>query len=423
MVNYTGLVYRNPFSEDTELRARAGARLLALREQLAHEIPPKSASDTLLIATWNVRDFGRDKFGHGWREPESYYYLAEIISAFDIVALQEIGGNPRIFRRLERLLGPNWEFMMTDLTEGSGGNGERMVFAYDKNRVWFRNIAGEVVLPESAEIGGFAKEVKLPKGSVLKIDGKEIEVKDGKAKLALPEGQKLVDRDQFARTPYLAAFQAGWFKFSLCSVHLYFGAASGAKLDKRIQEISSIGTFFKKRQAKERRDFGERGVENYILLGDFNIVSDDDDTMKALHETGFTMPEALAGKNTTMLKKNTYDQIAFRIRKRELETPEFDDFPNAGVFDFFKSVFRASEADGVPEKIAAADSDFQAYRDLMPKKQTDKLDGDEAKLRRYYGRTWRTWQMSDHLPVWVALKTDFADRYIQEEVIDAADDA
>ena len=34
---------------------------------------------------------------------------------------------------------------------------------------------------------------------------------------------------QFARTPFMVAFQAGWFQFNLCAVHIYYGAASGAK--------------------------------------------------------------------------------------------------------------------------------------------------------------------------------------------------
>jgi hypothetical protein len=32
----------------------------------------------------------------------------------------------------------------------------------------------------------------------------------------------------------------------------------------------------------------------------------------------------------------------------------------------------------------------------------------------YYRSTWRTYQMSDHLPMWVALKIDFAEQYLQE---------
>ena len=29
-------------------------------------------------------------------------------------------------------------------------------------------------------------------------------------------------------------------------------------------------------------------------------------------------------------------------------------------------------------------------------------------------KKWRTWQMSDHKPLWVEIETDFADHYLQE---------
>jgi len=39
------------------------------------------------------------------------------------------------------------------------------------------------------------------------------------------------------------------------------------------------------------------------------------------------------------------------------------------------------------------------------------LDG--AGQRKYYEKEWRTFQMSDHLPMWVELKVDFSDRYLE----------
>ncbi|MGF1500698.1 MAG: endonuclease/exonuclease/phosphatase family protein [Paracoccaceae bacterium] len=415
MAIYTDLIHDRHFATHPAEAARTGERLKALRAQLARDVPPKSARDTLLIATWNIRDFGRDKFGHGRRLRESYHYMAEIISAFDIVALQEIGGDPEEFRRLERLLGPTWDYMLTDLTEGVGGNGERMAFVFDRRRVFFRNIAGEIVLPDSSEIGGFAEEVALPEGTRLREAGETRAVAED-AELLLPDGQRLVKRRQFARTPFLAAFQAGWFKFNLCTVHLYFGNDSGVKFERRLQEIRAIGDFFRKRQEKEEEQLGD--IENYILLGDFNIVGHEDETMAALLDTGFLIPEALHGNPTNMLGTRFYDQIAFRTKTDQLKLGEIHGHKSAGVFSFFNSVFRASAADGSPSAIAATESDFDAYRDRFPAEQTADLETD-ADRREYYWRQWRTWQMSDHLPMWVALKTDFADAYL-DRVIETA---
>ncbi|WP_245444646.1 hypothetical protein [Microvirga sp. KLBC 81] len=48
-----------------------------------------------------------------------------------------------------KILGREWDYIASDMTEGSGGNEERMAFVYNTAKVWFRKIASEVVLPES----------------------------------------------------------------------------------------------------------------------------------------------------------------------------------------------------------------------------------------------------------------------------------
>ena len=40
--------------------------------------------------------------------------------------------------------------------------------------------------------------------------------------------------------------------------------------------------------------------------------------------------------------------------------------------------------------------------------------------RTTYYKGWRTYQMSDHLPMWIELRTDFADSYLKELVKKAA---
>jgi hypothetical protein len=36
-----------------------------------------------------------------------------------------------------------------------------------------------------------------------------------------------------------------------------------------------------------------------------------------------------------------------------------------------------------------------------------------AEQHAYYLNDWRSWQMSDHLPMWVQLKVDFTDAYLK----------
>ena len=70
-------------------RTRTLDRLLALRAALDDQVG-RPGPDNLLLATWNIRDFDSNKFGHGPRLRESLHYLAEIIARFDLIAVQEV---------------------------------------------------------------------------------------------------------------------------------------------------------------------------------------------------------------------------------------------------------------------------------------------------------------------------------------------
>ena len=339
-------------------RKRVLERLLELRQVLDQQIAVKQ-DNSLLLATWNLRDFDSNKFKHGPRLKESFHYIAEIISHFDLVAIQEVNRDLIALQKLVHLLGPEWRYLVTGVTEGPSGNDERMAFVYNGNRVRFTSLAGQVVLAQS---------------------------------LLVSATGKAADGVQFARAPYVASFQAGWFKFNLCTVHIFYGKETGPALQRRIDEIRSIAAYYTRLQAKEPAD--------YILLGDFNIVSPQHQTMEALQKNGFRIPDPLK-KATNLGKNKFYDQIAFKHHDKRLE------LGRAGVFDFRDAVFR--------------DSDFDAYYPYMPTEFRDyhvrgKNKGKKRSLqekRDYYNKDWITWQMSDHLLMWVELKVDFTNDYLK----------
>ncbi len=336
-------------------RIRTIDRLLDLRKALDVHVEP-SRPDSLLLATWNIRDFDSNKFKHGPRLTESFHYIAEIISRFDMVAVQEVNRDLAPLRKLMYLLGSDWDYMVTGVTEGISGNEERMAFIFNTKRVRFTNLAGQVVLPRT--------------------------------RLVLTPSDKPESGYQFARAPYIASFQGGWFKFNLCTVHIYYGKESGDALKRRINEIKRIAEHFKDLQ--ENKEPGD-----YILLGDFNIVSPEHQTMEALTANGFIVPKALQDFKTNLGKDRYYDQIAFKQHDKRLE------FGKAGVFDFRTAVYR--------------DEDYEEYYDYMPPDKRD-FSGNNARTelgkRRYYNRQWITWQMSDHILLWVELKVDFTDDYL-----------
>ena len=133
-------------------------------------IPTRDLSSNLIIATWNLREFGSQSYGIRGDEP--LQYIAEIISRFDIVAIQEARKDTGILDRLRRFLGEyEWDYIVTDETSGRAGNSERLAIFFDRRKVRFTGLVGEVVLPP--------------------VDNMPV--------------------SQFARTPVLVGFQSGWF--------------------------------------------------------------------------------------------------------------------------------------------------------------------------------------------------------------------
>jgi exonuclease III len=207
---------------------------------------------------------------------------------------------------------------------------------------------------------------------------------------------------QFARTPFMVQFQSGWLKIALCTVHIYYGddSENSLKMTRRKAEIRRLTKALSERAQKESDDDAD---SFFIALGDFNIVGAGHGTMEALESNDFDIPAAIQEipDGSNVKRDKFYDQIAVWNGKTKRRQP-FKNYTKvevgrAGVFDFFNYVFRHGAQD--PN---ASDEAF--YSDIM---------------QQEFGRTWsyknwRTYQMSDHLPMWIELRTDFADEFLEE---------
>lgn len=361
-------------------RPRVARNLEALRAQLAGAIPSKDTEDHLLLATWNLRDFAKtNRRGFGERIPESWFYIAEVLSHFDFVAVQEVNELDEWYTVMD-ILGGHWNYLATDVTDTSlGGNGERLTFLYDKRKVWFRNIAGEIVLPPSRMI-------------TTNVDPKDDDAAAVEGEVA---GEK-VSR-QFARSPYIASFQSNWFKFDICTVHIYYGDESGEKLARRVAEIRQIAEYF-----GDRAEDALAQDKSLILLGDMNIVDPEHQTMKALTDSGFVVPKALSSEASNISRDKHYDQIVFKTKPGVIEyidAPAGSAKPHAGVFEIFKHVFTPEQFDDFKDDAAASPNG-------------DDLSAD--KLKDYYTKEWRTYQFSDHNPMWVQLEVNASGPYLKD---------
>lgn len=332
MPYYKGIDNRTPIGR------RTAEGLLRLKAVLEQTVPAKTVDHTLLLASWNIREFGGNKANGREREP--LFYLAEILSRFDLIAVQEVRNNLDALDDLMTILGGWWKYLVSDVTLGQQGNQERHAYIYDTRKLSFGGLAGELIPPTTKK------------------------------------DEQLTSTFAFARTPYLAGFRAGWFKFTICTQHLYYGKAKPDD-PQRQKEAETIVSLL-----QERMKSKDRWANNVILLGDFNIFSTHDETFLALEKANFNIPAGLKGQYTNAKLDKPFDQMAFLAPDVEKQMS----VAKAGVFPFFEHVYRDTD-----RAVYLPDKDDKTYR------------------------TWRTYKMSDHLPIWVELGVDFGREYLERK--------
>jgi endonuclease/exonuclease/phosphatase family metal-dependent hydrolase len=282
-------------------------------------IPSSKLDETLNIATWNIREFGKQA-----RSEAAIHYIAEILGQFDLVSIAELRDNLSDLGRVLDVLGPYWRAIYSDALSDPGGNHERIGFVYDKRAVTFT---------------GFAATANPPRSKV---------------------GDVYVPKFTWWREPYMASFSAGNFDFVLLAAHAQWGTPAG-----RTKELESVADWVDlKRQEKTRVD------KDMIVIGDFNIETPEQ--LAALTRKGLQIPAVLKAKTygTNLAQDKHYDQILHYAVYPE-------SFSNqAGVLDFYSG----------------------GTKDLFP--GMDKLKF--------------TFQMSDHLPLWMQVNIDIAGEKLDE---------
>jgi endonuclease/exonuclease/phosphatase family metal-dependent hydrolase len=167
------------------------------------------------------------------------------------------------------------------------------------------------------------------------------------------------------RSPYLASFRSGNFDFVAFTTHVRWGDSDKARID----ELASLADWIEaKRQEKTAED------KDLIVMGDLNIPSRTDAFFKAITKHGLQIPKGLVGLDhgSNLEKDKRYDQI--------LHYAKYDNFCNqGGVLDFFIDEARIKE--------------------LFPAGLTKEAF---------------TFQMSDHLPLWIQIGTDIVGEQLQQ---------
>ena len=185
-------------------------------------------------------------------------------------------------------------------------------------------------------------------------------------------------KQSFWRAPYLCSFRAGNFDFLALATHTRWGDS----LKGRQAELQMLADWIDvrvKSKSVEDRDL--------IVMGDFNIPKINDKLFNALTSRGLQIPDALvnlksgdqalAGSN--LGKDARYDQIL------HLPTMKQRFSKSGGTLDFFHSDDRIKE--------------------LFPTEN--------------YTREKFSYQLSDHFPIWVQIKTDIEGQRLNQIIQNA----
>lgn len=177
--------------------------------------------------------------------------------------------------------------------------------------------------------------------------------------------QEYLSSQSFWRAPYMCSFRAGNFDFITITTH----ARWGSSVKGRQAELQLLADWIDRRF---KNAFAED--HDLIVMGDFNIPAIDDDLFAALTSHGLRIPNALrelsAGdvviEGSNLGKNARYDQIL------HLPTLEARFTNHGGTVDFF--------------------IDEEHIKELFP--------NDDLNVAEF------SFQLSDHLPLWVQIKTD-----------------
>jgi hypothetical protein len=264
--------------------------LLVLRDRIAESgIPSSKLDETINIAVWNIRDFGKKH-----RTEAAIHYIAEILGQFDLIALLELRDDLTDLGRVRTYLGSTWDIVYSDWMDDPGGNSERAAFLYDNRAVIFNGLAAEVDAPRTKT------------------------------------GQEYLATQSFWRAPYMCSFRAGNFDFIAIAMHARWGKSVKA----RQAELQMLADWVDTR-------FKDKFVEDHdlIVMGDFNTPKGGDPLFKALTSKGLQIPDILVDlkvgkrvvRGSNLDKTARYDQILHlpTMKKRFINY--------GGTLDFFGS--------------------------------------------------------------------------------------
>ena len=181
-------------------------------------------------------------------------------------------------------------------------------------------------------------------------------------------GTEYIPEVNWWRPPYVASFKSGNFDFSVLTAHIRWGDSAAG----RIGELQAVADWIALKVdliKKGRKSWDEPDI---FVMGDFNVPSRQSALFAALTSRGLKIPTALSKDafGSNLARDKRYDQI--------LHLPDYpENFTgHGGVLDYYA--------------------------------------GDHRKLFPNLDKTQFTYQMSDHLPLWIQVNTDIDGKQLDQ---------
>ncbi len=357
---------------------------------------PQKQGDSLLLGSFNIRKLDRvDR-----RTPAAWLFLAKVIHAFDLFAIQEVLSDLDGLRHLEDLLGPAFELTFSP-PSGPIEFRERVAFFHNRQTVTRTELTGNILLDSRSQKEllyqhwqQFADRLSSFADSQA-AGGSDRSRRPQLGRLILPKALG------FMRTPFMASFELGKngdpYRILAVNAHLQFGDRAEAR-----HNAFELLTRLLIEESGERRRRDDLAYEDLMLFGDLNLDYDKPerdgvrirDLFAQLSQEGRgsaiffpfldVHPRSENGEvfRSNARRNQTYDQIGFVAHDPRLATlasaeagrrPDGFDY---GVFDWVGLFLEA-----LPER-APEEGDRRQLREFLRSVEVD---------------------VSDHLPIWVRL--------------------
>ncbi|MCP4186469.1 MAG: endonuclease/exonuclease/phosphatase [Gammaproteobacteria bacterium] len=370
---------------------------------------PQYRNDSVVIGSFNIRKLGATEK----RTEQSWNFLKNTLSHFDLIAIQEVMDDLSGLEKLLGLLGNDYGMIVSDITgtkPGQQGNTERLAYLFNWTRVQRTALASDVTFDRSEIVNGLYNNrsdfSKAWTKQTRKLNAWEEKVTEKKAQGKKPPSKPPIELPRFIsfiRQPHCVSFripgsgQAKPYEFLVINAHLLYGSNKR----EREWEFKALLEWL----AVRAKYVDKLYHPNIVLLGDCNLDfdtvpsmrNDIDELLKGLNKSVLRSRKAATANfpllsahpehgiiKTALRQKATYDQIGIFSNDPRLPKPEDNATAGttAGGYDY--GVFN------IANLVA------NALHDINIDQVTSSQQKAIFKKAEF--------DISDHMPIWMRLK-------------------